>query len=58
MDSFGRGAVKAIEHYRKQLKEEIDWLMELNGHNFEEAQFILESALDFATSDKYNEIYK
>jgi hypothetical protein len=47
-----------IEHYRKMLKEETAWLMALNGHNFEEAQLILESALDFALNDTRNEIYK
>lgn len=47
-----------IEHYRKMLKEETARIMELNGHNFEEAQLILESALDFALNDTRNEIYK
>lgn len=47
-----------LEHYRKMLKEEIRWLMELNGHNFEETEFILESALDLALNDTRNEIYK
>ena len=47
-----------IEHYRKMLKEETAWLMGLNGHNFEEAQFVLESALDLALNDTRNEIYK
>ena len=51
-------ANEIIEHYRKMLKEETAWLMELNGHNFEEAQFILESALDFALNDTRSEIYK
>lgn len=48
----------AIEHYRKVFKEEIEWNMELNGHNFEEAQFVLENALDLALNDERNEIYK
>ena len=47
-----------IEHYRKMLKEETAWIMELNGHNFEDAQFILENALDFALNDIRNDIYK
>ena len=50
--------VTVIEHYRKTFKEEATWLMYLNGHNFEEAQTILESALDFALNDIRNEIYK
>ena len=45
---YGSGAFKA----------EIDQLTEQNGHDFEEAQFILESALDFAINDTRNEIYK
>lgn len=47
-----------IEHYRKVFKEEIEWNMELNGHNFEETQFVLENALDLALNDERNEIYK
>lgn len=58
MDVNEKRMATIIEHYRKMLKEETDWLMELNGHNFEEAQFILESALDFALNDTRNEIYK
>lgn len=58
MDINEKRTVTIIEHYRKMLKEETAWLMELNGHNFEEAQFILESALDFALNDTRSEIYK
>ena len=50
--------VTAIEEYHKKFKAEIDQLMEKNGHDLEEAQFILESALDFAINDTRNEIYK
>ena len=58
MDVNEKRMVPIIEHYRKMLKEETAWLMELNGHNFEETQFILENALDFALNDTRNEIYK
>ncbi len=58
MDVNEKRTVTIIEHYRKMFKEETAWLMELNGHNFEEAQFILESALDFAINDTRDEIYK
>ena len=50
--------VTAIEEYHKKFKAEIDQLMEKNGHSLEEAQFILESALDLALNDTRNEIYK
>ena len=58
MDTNEKRTIAVIDHYRKMLKEEVAWLMELNGHNFEESQFILESALDFALNDIRNEIYK
>ena len=47
-----------LNKYRKMFKEELDKLMEINGHNPHEAQFILESALDLAASDMINEYYK
>lgn len=58
MDIDEKRTIAVIDHYRKMFKEETAWLMELNGHNFEESQFILESALDFALNDIRNEIYK
>ncbi len=47
-----------IEEYRKRFKNELDIIMKKNGHDFESAYIILESALDFAESDLRNEIYK
>lgn len=47
-----------IEHYRKVFREEIEWNMELNGHDFDGAQLVMENALDLALNDKRNEIYK
>jgi hypothetical protein len=40
------------------LKEELDKLMESNGHDPHWAQFILESALNLAATDMLNEYYK
>ena len=50
--------VEFIAEYRKRLAKDIDRLMEVSGHDFEETQFILESALDMAITDKRNEIYE
>ena len=47
-----------LNKYRKMLKEELDKLMESNGHDPHGAQFILESALDLAVTDMINEYYK
>ena len=47
-----------IDRCRQELTELINEIMEANGNNFEQTQFILESALDFALSDKRNEVYK
>jgi hypothetical protein len=51
-------ATELIEKYREKLKVEIDLLLELTGHNFEQTQFVFESALDLAFNDKMNEFYK
>ncbi len=58
MDTNVKKTTEVIDHYHKTLREEIEWLMKLNGHNFEETEFILESALDFALNDIRNKIYK
>lgn len=50
--------IKLIEAYREYFKKEIKWIMNHNGHNFEDAQMTLEDALDFALNDMRNEIYK
>jgi hypothetical protein len=36
MDINEKRTIAVIDHYRKMFKEETTWLMELNGHNFEE----------------------
>ena len=50
--------VHVVEKFREIIKAEIDLLMTLNGNDFEDAEFILENALDLALNDKKNEIYK
>lgn len=47
-----------IEHYHKVFREEIEWNMELNGHDFDGTQLVMENALDLALNNKRNEIYK
>ena len=47
-----------IEEYRGILADNFKSIMERNGNNFEDAQFVLESALDLATGDLRNTIYK
>ena len=50
--------ITALDEYCKKFLKEIEQLMEQNGHNFEETQFILDNALDLALTDARNEIYK
>ena len=47
-----------IEEYRGIFAENIKNVMEQNGNDLEDAQLVLESALDFAISDLMNTIYK
>ena len=47
-----------IERLREIFKADINLVMEINGHNYENAEFVMESALDLALNDIRNEFYK
>lgn len=51
-------SIHVMERLRAIFKAEIELLMDLNGNDFEDAEFILENALDLALNDKRNDIYK
>lgn len=50
--------IALIEEYRKKFKEAIEDVMPKVGNDLESTDFILDSALDLALTDKRNEVYK
>lgn len=47
-----------IEEYRDKFLQIINEVLEKNGNNFEDMEFILDSALDLALNDKRGEFYR